>query len=106
MAIEGNAVTGDMFDETISFSANMRQKVDNYGRPVYSVLQYQYIDPGDDIWSYIDDEIKYFMSSGPVMRNMIKLQAGSIRLVIIIQFAGGGNRRKISKWRMVRRLLL
>ena len=58
VAIEGNTAGGDMNQETISFSPNMSQMRDAYGRLVYSVVQYQYRDPNND-------QIKYFMSNGP-----------------------------------------
>jgi hypothetical protein len=58
IAIEGHNDDGDISDETISFSAHMSQRIDTYSRPVYSVIQYQYRDP-------MDNQIKYFMSSGP-----------------------------------------
>ncbi|MDD3898950.1 MAG: hypothetical protein PHE82_08410, partial [Syntrophomonadaceae bacterium] len=57
VAIEGNTAGGDMNQETISFSSNMSQMTDSYGRLVYSVVQYQYRDPNNE-------QIKYFMSSG------------------------------------------
>jgi hypothetical protein len=58
IAIEGNKDDGDLTDETLSFSSHMKQRIDNYGRPVYSVLQYVYVDPA------AFNQIKYFMSSG------------------------------------------